>query len=145
MVGNRAGNPLDLPARDEMPSTIRRSDEKAQRTWSEAHDSAVETYGEGERAHRTAFAALKHTHEKVGDHWEPKEKPGPSDRQAERGAGDRPVPTEGGVNANASKRHLQEIARELNVPGRSSMTKDELVDAIDKANQRETREARSRG
>ena len=27
-----------------------------------------------ERANRVAFSAVKHTHEKVGDHWEPKEK-----------------------------------------------------------------------
>ena len=56
------------PIPDELPSTIRRSGKKAQRTFAKAHDSAVETYGEGERANRTAFSALKHTHEKVGDH-----------------------------------------------------------------------------
>jgi cation transport regulator ChaB len=61
-----------MPAKQELPSTLRRSSEKAQRTWSEAHDSAVQTYGEGERAHRTAFAALKHSFEKVGDHWNPR-------------------------------------------------------------------------
>lgn len=65
-----------MPAPEEVPSTVQRSDHKAQRTWSKAHDSAVQTYGEGERAHRTAFAALKHTHEKVGDHWEPKDNEG---------------------------------------------------------------------
>ena len=53
---------------EELPSTIQRSDDKAKRTWAKAHDSAVETYGEGERAHRTAYSALKHTHEKRGDH-----------------------------------------------------------------------------
>ena len=52
-----------MPAKDEMPSTILRSPKKAQRTWAKAHDSAVETYGEGERAHRTAYAALKHSFE----------------------------------------------------------------------------------
>src|SRR5207244_8304168 len=36
-----------MPASKEMPSTIRRSPAKAQRTWAKAHDSAVETYGEG--------------------------------------------------------------------------------------------------
>ena len=74
-----------MPASKEMPATIRRSPPKARRTWAKAHDSAVETYGEGERAHRTAFAALKHSFEKVGDHWEPKERKGPSDPQAKRG------------------------------------------------------------
>ena len=131
-----------MPARDEMPSTIERSDDKAQRTWIKAHDSAVETYGEGERAHRTAFAALKHTHEKQGDHWVPKERNGPSDAQAERGAAGRDVPTKGGVDANASKKHLMDVARKLDVKGRSSMTKDELVDAIDKVNRRATAQSR---
>jgi hypothetical protein len=105
------------------------------------HDSAEEQYGEGERAHRVAYSALKHTHEKVGDHWEPKEQPGPSDEPAEGGAGtDRP--TAGGVDANASKAHLMELAKRLQVRGRSSMRKDELVKAIQKANDKQTRQAR---
>jgi cation transport regulator ChaB len=62
-----------MPAKQEMPSTLQRSSKKAQETWAKAHDSAVETYGEGERAHRTAFSALKRGFEKVGDHWEPKD------------------------------------------------------------------------
>ncbi|CAN5747189.1 hypothetical protein BH23ACT1_BH23ACT1_09040 [soil metagenome] len=45
----------------ELPSTLERSDEHAQRTRQKTHDSAVETYGEGERAHRTAFSSLKHS------------------------------------------------------------------------------------
>ncbi len=133
-----------MPAREELPSTLRRSPEKAQRTWSEAHDSAVETYGEGERAHRTAYAALKHTFQKVGDHWEPKGSPGPSDEQAARGTPGRPAgETAGGVNANASKAELMDQARRLDIHGRSSMNKDELVDALRKASDRKTREARS--
>jgi hypothetical protein len=133
-----------MPASEEMPSTIRRSNKKAQRTWAKAHDSAVETYGEGERSHRTAFSALKHTHEKVGDHWEPKKKAGPSDRQAEGGASSRRGPTKGGVDANASKDHLLKVARKLDIRGRSSMKKNELVDAIQKANNRDSRKARSK-
>ena len=121
----------------DIPSTIQRSGKKAQETWAKAHDSAVDSYGEGERAHRTAFSALKHTHEKVGDHWEPKEHPGPSDAQAEGGRGTHRE-TAGGVDANASKAHLQQIARRLDVRGRSTMTKDELVAAIMKANRRIT-------
>jgi cation transport regulator ChaB len=133
-----------MPARDELPSTLKRSPKKAQETWIKTHDSAVETYGEGERAHRTAFSSVKHSFEKVGDHWEPKESKGPSDEQAAGGAdtsGDRR--TAGGVDANASKKHLMEIAKRLDVPGRSRMTKAELVDAIGKANDRSTRKARS--
>lgn len=36
-----------MPAKDEMPSTIERSPKHAQEIWSKAHDSAVESYGEG--------------------------------------------------------------------------------------------------
>ncbi|WP_410814091.1 ChaB family protein [Micromonospora sp. 067-2] len=131
-----------MPGREDMPSTLRRSPDKAQRTWAETHDSAVETYGEGERSHRTAFAAVKHQFEKVGDHWEPKSRKGPSDAQAAGGGPERRTPTAGGVDANASKDHLLSVARELDVRGRSSMTKPELVTAIEKANDRATRKAR---
>ncbi len=132
-----------MPGKDELPSTLRRSPKKARETWIKTHDSAVGTYGEGERAHRTAFAALKHAFEKVGDHWEPKKQKGPSDAQAEGGV-DTNRPTAGGVDANASKKHLQDVARRLDVKGRSSMTKDELVEAIGKANDRATAAARKR-
>jgi hypothetical protein len=134
-----------MPAEEELPSTLRRSPKKAQATWKATHDSAVEEYGEGERAHRTAFASLKHGFEKVGDHWEAKEKKGPSDPQAARsgGAAREGGRTAGGVDANASKKHLLDVARRLEVRGRSSMSKDELVEAIQKANDRETRRSRS--
>src|SRR5215210_3325450 len=64
-----------MPGRDELPRTLRKSPRKAQRTWIKAHDSAVETYGEGEQAHRTAWSAVKHTFEKVGDRWERRTRP----------------------------------------------------------------------
>ncbi|MFG1872972.1 ChaB family protein [Micromonospora arborensis] len=131
-----------MPGREDLPSTLRRSPEKAQRTWEKTHDSAVETYGEGERSHRTAFAAVKHQFEKVGDHWEPKGHKGPSDQQAAGGGPERRAPTAGGVDANATKDHLMSVARKLDVPGRSSMTKPDLVKAIEKANDRATRRAR---
>ena len=134
-----------MPAEKDMPSTIRRSSRKARRTWSKAHDSAVDSYGEGERAHRTAFAALKHGHEKVGDHWEDKGRKGPSDEQSEKSAPQsrEPGPTAGGVDAHASKRHLYDVARRLDIDGRSNMDKAELVQAIQKENDRRTRESRS--
>ncbi|MDE9365662.1 ChaB family protein [Luteipulveratus sp. YIM 133132] len=133
-----------MPDEDDLPRTLQRSPKKARDTWSAAHDSAVEQYGEGERAHRTAFAALKHGFEKVGDHWEAKAEKGPSDAQAARTgeAARRGGETAGGVDANASKEHLQEVARRLDVEGRSRMTKDELVEAIQRANDRATRRAR---
>ncbi len=130
-----------MPTRDELPSTLERSPKHAQDVWVAAHDSAVDSYGEGERAHRTAFAALKHQYEKVGDHWEAKDASGPSDAKAAGGVNS-PGDTAGGVDANASKTHLMEVARRLDVTGRSSMTKEQLADAIGKANDRETRKAR---
>lgn len=131
-----------MPTEDEMPSTLQRSSKKAQRTWAKAHDSAVQTYGEGERAHRTAYAALKHTHHKVGDHWEAKDEAGPSDSRAEHGGPDPGGTPAGGVDANASKSELYEQARRLGVRGRSSMSKNELVDALRKESDRQTRQAR---
>src|SRR5690625_7684646 len=71
--------------RGELPSTLQRSGTKAQRTFAKAHDAAVKEYGSEQRAHRVAYAALKHSFEKVGDHWEPKKKRGPSDSRAARG------------------------------------------------------------
>jgi cation transport regulator ChaB len=135
-----------MPAKEEMPSTLQRSPRKAQQTWAKAHDAAVEEYGEGERAHRTAYSALKHSFEKVGDHWEPKPAKGPSDQQAAKGgaAARRGGDTAGGVNANAPKSHLEEVARKLDIPGRSRMTKDELVKAIERANDRQTRRSREK-
>ncbi|MDD7941900.1 ChaB family protein [Actinomycetospora lutea] len=127
---------------EDLPSTLQRSPESARKTYAEAKESAEETYGAGERANRTAYAALKHTHEKVGDHWEPKEEKGPSDSRARSGGQDPGGETAGGVDANASKEHLYERARQLGVEGRSSMDKDELVEAVQKANDRETRKAR---
>ncbi|MEW6443250.1 MAG: ChaB family protein [bacterium] len=118
----------------ELPSTLRRSPKQAQRTFAKAHDSAAERYGEGERAHRTAYAALKRTFEKVGDHWERKDKPGPSDprskkstAQKRRGEGE----TFGGVDVEGNtKRELYERAKTLGIQGRSKMSKHELARAI---------------
>jgi hypothetical protein len=127
---------------EDLPSTLQRSPESARDTYAKAKESAEGTYGKGERASRTAYSALKHTHEKVGDHWEPKEENGPSDSRAESGGPDPSGDTKGGVDANASKEHLYERAKELGVENRSTMSKDELVDAIGKANDRATRKAR---
>ena len=123
-----------MPGREALPGTLKRSPKKAQETWIKTHDSAVETYGsDGERAHRTAFAAVKHSYEKVGDHWEEKDRKGPSDPQAaKRGrAARRGSQSAGGVDVNGRTRdELYARAKELGVKGRSSMTKLELGQAI---------------
>ena len=121
------------PKQDELPGTLKRSPRKAQETFAKAHDSAAETYdGDEERANRVAYSAVKHSFEKMGDHWEPKEKNGPSDPRAKnpdarRGKGQ----TFGGVDYEGhSKQELYERAAALNVQGRSRMTKAQLAAAI---------------
>lgn len=118
--------------KEDLPGTVKRSPKKAQRTYAKALDSAHEQYDSEERAHRVAYAALKHEFEKVGDHWEPKDGKGPSDEraanpQARRNKGR----TAGGVDVKGnSKKELYERAKKLDVPGRSNMSKQELAEAI---------------
>ena len=132
----------------EVPSTVQRSPAKARATYRATLESAEDQYdGDEARAHRAAFAALTHTFEKVGDHWEPKEHPGPSDAQAAQSGGsarDHPRPTAEGVDANASKAHLMDLAKRLGIPGRSRMAKGELVAALEGENRRATAQARRR-
>jgi cation transport regulator ChaB len=120
-----------MPGREDMPSTIRRSDERAQEIYIKTHDAAVEQYGEGERAHRTAYASLKHEYRKSGDRWVPKGHRGPSDPQAAGNLRTHRM-TAGGydVGPRATVRELRDEARELKIPGRSKMSKDELKRAI---------------
>lgn len=123
-----------MPSKEELPGTLRRSPRKAQRTYLATHDHAVQEYGEGERAHRTAIASLKRGFEKVGDHWEPKQRPGPSDprstrptRAKRRGEGE----TFGGVDLYGHTREeLLRRARSLGVHGASKMRKAQLARAI---------------
>ena len=63
--------------------------------------------------------------------------------RAEEGGRNSSAETAGGVDANASKKHLADIAKRLDVRGRSRMTKEQLVEAIQKANDRETAKAHS--
>ena len=120
--------------KSELPSTLKRSPAKAQRTFIKTHDSAVEEYGEGERAHRTAYASLKHSFEKVGDHWEPKDEKGPSDPRSTKATPEKRQgkgETFGGVDYYGhSKSELYERARKLEIEGRSKMSKRELARAI---------------
>jgi len=129
----------------ELPGTLRRSPKKAQRTFAKAHDSAADEYGDERRANQVAWAAVKHSFEKVGDRWSKKEggKKGPSDARA---AGGRKTnrPTKGGVDANATKGHLLTLAKRLNISGRSTMKKQQLADAIHKTSNKKTAAARKK-
>ena len=130
-------NKSGQPKRSELPDTLKRSPKKAQRQFAKTHDAAAEQYGEGEQAHRTAYAALKNDFEKVGDHWEAKDEPGPSDsrsmkstREKRQGKGE----TFGGVDVEGNtKQELYDRAKDLQIGGRSKMTKPELARAIAKA------------
>ncbi len=125
-----------MPGRAKMPRTIRRSPDKAQRTYEKTLESAEKTYGRGEAAHRVAYSALKHSFEKVGDRWEPKAKKGPSDprskqptAQARAGKGE----TFGGLDYYGhSKDELEKRAKKLGVKGTSKMTKREIAEAINR-------------
>ena len=132
--------------KEDLPSTLQRSPRKVQRTYAETLDSAEQEYDSTERAHRTAWSAVKHIAEKRGDHWELKDEKGPSDPQAAqrgRAARDRPKRTFGGVDASKSKAELLDDARRAGIRGRSRMTKAELADELRRHNDRETARARS--
>ena len=60
----------------ELPGTLQRSCREAQDTFTAAHDSAVQVYGETDQADRAAFTVLKEKFEKRGDHWIAKRDPG---------------------------------------------------------------------
>jgi cation transport regulator ChaB len=121
--------------RDDIPSTLARSAQKVQDAYEKTLESAEETYdGDEERAHRAAWGSVKHIAEKKGDHWELKD---------EQGSSDTPGDTAGGIDKSKTKDELLDDAREADIPGRSKMTKDQLVDALQKHSERET--ARARG
>ena len=139
---------IEQAATRRLPGTLARSPKKAQNTYIETLEAAEKQHGDGEAAHRIALASLKHSFEKVGDHWEKKQQKGPSDRQdakrgnaALRGNGR----TAGGVDAYASKAHLLDVARRLEIRGRTKMKKDQLVKAIDKANRSLTAKSARKG
>jgi len=119
---------------DDLPGTLKRSPAKARRTYAETLESAEETYDDTSRAHRTAWSAVKHSFEKVGDHWEAKDEKGPSDPQAKqsgRQARENPKETYGGVDVEGNtKEQLYERAKAAGIPNRSKMSKHELAKAI---------------
>lgn len=119
----------------ELPDTLRRSSKQAQETFAKAHDSAADQYGEGERAHRTAYSALKRKFERKGDRWVRKGHAGPSDpRAASSRARENQGRTFGGVDVKGNtKKELYDRAADLDVRGRSKMSKQELAAAIARA------------
>ncbi|MGE3961553.1 MAG: ChaB family protein [Dehalococcoidia bacterium] len=126
----------------DLPDTIKRSDRHAQEIYRETLASAHESYeGDEERAHRAAYAALKHQYKKSGDRWVKKDRKGPSDAQAARGpttspsSTDSPARTKGGrVDAEgATKDELYERAKRMDISGRSRMNKEELAVAVHEA------------
>ncbi len=124
-----------MPAeKEDLPGTLERSPKKVRDTYEKTLDSAEEQYDSEERAHRTAWSAVKHIAEKDGDHWELKDEPGPSDpqsKQSGREARDNPKQTYGGVDAEGNtKDELYARAKALDIDGRSSMSKEELAEAI---------------
>src|SRR2546423_8523751 len=123
-----------------IPSTIKRSPRKVQRVYKEALDNAHREYGSEERAHRVAWAAVKHVAEKKGDHWELKDEKGPSDPQAARSgaAARRGGKTYGGVDVNKPKQELYDEARRAGIEGRPRMDKEELAGAPRRHSERET-------
>jgi cation transport regulator ChaB len=121
-------------SKEDLPRTLKKSPGKAQRTYAKTLDSADETYDSEARAHQAAWSAVKHSFEKVGDHWEAKDEKGPSDAQSKQGgaaARNRPKRTHGGVDVVGNTRaQLYERAKKAGVKGRSDMTKAELADAL---------------
>jgi cation transport regulator ChaB len=120
--------------KEDVPSTLERSPAKVRRTYKKTLDSAHEEYGDEQRAHRTAWGSVKNIAEKKGDHWEPKDKSGPSDprskksqKEKRQGKGE----TYGGVDVEGnSKKDLVERAKKAGVKGYSSMNKKELAKAL---------------
>lgn len=129
----------------ELPSTLERSPEKAQRTFEKTLESAEETYhGDESRAHRAAWAAVKHSFEKTGDHWEPKDHRGPSDEKAAQHGPDAQGASYGGVDVKGhTKDELLEMARGEGAHVTTHMTKAEIAQELEKANDRKTREKRT--
>ena len=101
--------------------------------------SAEAQHGDGEAAHRICAgvaealgcegAVIIGSRSRVTDRGATRAKP------VLKPAG-RPTKTAGGVDAYATKAHLLDVARRLDVTGRSRLTKAELVTTIDKADQR---------
>ena len=151
MAAPRAGYTGDMPKKGPhgeyapLPSTLERSPQKAQDTYEDTLEAAEKEYDHDEaRAHRVAWASVKHSFEKVGDHWEPKDERGPSDPRSESGGPDPSGASYGGVDLEGhTKDELLAMARERGAHVTTHMTKAEIASALQHANDRETASART--
>src|SRR5258705_5704111 len=108
---------MPAPRRD-LPSTLKRSARRAQDTYAKAFDSAVATYGAGDRARRSALAAVRGSFKQTGNHWEPKATTrGSSNSQATRRSNSRPGRAVN-VDADANKDQLLNMARRMHISAR---------------------------
>jgi hypothetical protein len=96
-----------MPSEDEdLPGTLQRSPEKAQRTYAKALDSAH-------------------------DQYDSEDESGPSDERSKSGGPNASGRSAGGVDVEGhTKDELYERAKDLDVEGRSKMDKHELGQAI---------------
>lgn len=60
-----------------LPGTLRRSSKQAQESFTEAHDKAVQAYGEGDRADRAAYTEFKRKFENAATTGSPSSPPVP--------------------------------------------------------------------
>jgi hypothetical protein len=67
----------------------------------------------------------------------------PSDTRAAQGRNSKAKP-QGGVDTTATKDHLLTIAKRLNISGRTTMKKKQLVEAIQRVNDKKTAKARKK-
>lgn len=128
----------------ELPSTLERSPKKAQDTYEKTLEHAEQTYDhDEERAHRVAWAAVKHSFERSGDHWEKKDENGPSDPRAEQSGPGASAPSYGGVDVEGkTKDELLDEARREGAHVTTHMKKAEVAAALEQAVHREDRERR---
>jgi len=127
-----------------LPSTLKRSPKKAAETYEATLASAEKTYdGDEARAHRAAWAAVKHSYEKTGDRWTEKAKKGPSDERAAHGGPEPAGRSYGGVDFLGKKKaDLLAEARRRELDVTTKMTKADLAEALSRSNTRATRKRR---
>ena len=117
-----------MPGRQMLSSAVRRSSVKIRGSRAHRRIWLVPSL-EVDRGHRTTYVPLKHDSEKIDEGWERTgRKPGALDTAAaNRRTVDRLL---GPVDPDAPKAYLYKIAKRLGIKGRETMTKKQLVEAI---------------